>query len=112
MRQPDNARLKDPLVIVQALFYEPQSRDAVHIEWNDAIENDIMELKREVTDVFFKQGITKFILVAENVMNFHSGDKDYYAEWFEEVTDEDGWIVVLNMPEQTQYDFKRSCLHR
>ncbi len=81
-------------------------------EWNDAIENDIMELKREVSDHFFKQGITKFILIAENVLNFHSGDRDYYQEWFEEVTDENGWIVILNMPEQTQYDFRRSKLNR
>ena len=56
-------------------------------EWNDAIENDIMNLKREVTDKFFEFGITKFILIADNVLNFHSGDKDYYEEWFEEVTD-------------------------
>lgn len=81
-------------------------------EWNDAIENDIMELKREVTDVFFQQGITKFILIAENVLNFHSGDRDYYQEWFEEVTDENGWIVILNMPEATQYDFKKAKLNR
>lgn len=81
-------------------------------EWNDAIENDIMELKREVTDVFFYEGITKFIFIAENVLNFHSGDKDYYQEWFEEVTDEEGWIVILNMPEQTQYDFKHARLNR
>ncbi len=79
-------------------------------EWNDAIENDIMHLKREVIDPFFKEGITKFILIAENVLNFHSGDKDYYQEWFEEVTDADGWIVCLNMPEQTQYDFKKAKL--
>jgi hypothetical protein len=71
-----------------------------------------MELKREVIDVFFYEGITKFIFIAENVLNFHSGDKDYYQEWFEEVTDENGWIVVLNMPEQTQYDFKRAKLNR
>ena len=81
-------------------------------EWNDAIENDIMELKREVTDVFFYEGITKFIFIAENVLNFHSGDKDYYQEWFEEVTDEDGWIAILNMPEQTQHDFKHARLNR
>ena len=81
-------------------------------EWNDAIENDIMELKREVTDVFFKQGITKFILIAENVLNFHSDIKDYYEEWFEEVTDENGWVVIVNMPEQTQHDFKKAKLNR
>jgi hypothetical protein len=81
-------------------------------EWNDAIENDIMELKREVIDPFFYQGITKFIVIAENVLNFHSGDKDYYQEWFEEVTDEAGWVVILNMPEQTQQDFKHARLNR
>ena len=81
-------------------------------EWNDAIENDIMELKREVIDHFLYLGITKFIFIAENVLNFHSGDKDYYQEWFDEVTEEDGWVVILNMPEQTQYDFKRARLNR
>jgi hypothetical protein len=81
-------------------------------EWNDAIENDIMELKREVIDPFTSFGITKFILVAENVLNFHSGDRDYYEEWFEEVTDENGWIICLNMPVQTQHDFKRAKINR
>ena len=81
-------------------------------EWNDAIENDIMTLKREVIDVFEQNGITKFIFIAENVLNFHSGDKDYYEEWYEEVSDNNGWIVCLNMPEQTQYDFKKAKLNR
>jgi hypothetical protein len=81
-------------------------------EWNDAIENDIMELKREVMDVFFAEGITKFILIAENVLNFHSGDKDYYEEWYEEVSDQEGWITCLDMPEQTENEFKRVKLTR
>jgi hypothetical protein len=80
-------------------------------EWNDAIENDIMQLKREVADWFRQEGISKYILIAENVLNFHSGDKDYYQEWYEEVTEDEGWIVCLNMPEQTQYDFKRKNLN-
>jgi len=80
-------------------------------EWNDAIENDIMTLKRDVIDQLFSQGITKFILITENVLNFHSGDRDYYEEWFDEVTDENGWIVSLNMPEATQYDFRKRKLN-
>jgi hypothetical protein len=80
-------------------------------EWNDAIENDIMTLKRDVIDEMFAEHITKFILITENVLNFHSGDKDYYEEWFEEVTNEGGWIVALNMPEQTQYDFRKKKLN-
>jgi hypothetical protein len=81
-------------------------------EWNDAIENDIMELKREVADVFMQQGISKFIFIAENVLNFHSSDKEYYEEWYEELSDAEGWVVILNMPEQTQYDFRKARLNR
>lgn len=80
-------------------------------EWNDAIENDIMELKREVIEKLQDEKINKFILVTENVLNFHSGDKDYYEEWFDEVTDDNGWIIALNMPEQTQQDFKKRKLN-
>jgi hypothetical protein len=65
-----------------------------------------------VIDVFEANGISKFILIAENVLNFHSGDRDYYEEWFEEISDSHGWIVILNMPESTQYDFKKSKLDR
>lgn len=81
-------------------------------EWNDAIENDIMNLKRDVADKFIYEGITKFILITENVLNFHSGDRDYYEEWYDELNEKDGWVVALNMPEQTQYDFKRAKLNR
>ena len=80
-------------------------------EWNDAIENDIMQLKRDVIDQLLHEKIFKYILITENVLNFHSSDKEYYEEWFEQVTDEEGWIVALNMPEATQYDFKRKKIN-
>ncbi|PWT99521.1 MAG: hypothetical protein C5B52_10355 [Bacteroidetes bacterium] len=81
-------------------------------EWNDAIENDIMTLRREVTDFLFTEGITKFILIAENVLNFHSSDDSYYEDWFQELEDENGWVVILNMPEQSQHDFRKAHLDR
>lgn len=81
-------------------------------EWNDAIENDIMTLKREVVDVMIAQGIRRFILLAENVLNFHSSDACYYEEWLEEIRDEDGWVVILNMPASSQQDFRKSRLTR
>ena len=79
-------------------------------EWNDAIENDIMTIRRDITDILFKEGITKFILIAENVLNFHSSDDSYYEEWREQLEDDHGWVVVLDMPEQSKYDFKRARL--
>lgn len=81
-------------------------------EWNDAVENDIMQLKRSVIDEMEAKGICKYIFVAENVLNFHSSDTEYYEEWYEEVKDEGGWIVIVNMPEQTQYDFRRTHIDR
>lgn len=81
-------------------------------EWNDAIENDIMILRRDVTDRLFEKGIKKFILIAENVLNFHSSDREYYEEWYENVTDEDGWIVCIGMPAATQHDFIKMKLNR
>ena len=32
-------------------------------EWNDAIDNDIMTMKRNIIDTLIAQGITKFILI-------------------------------------------------
>jgi hypothetical protein len=81
-------------------------------EWNDAIENDIMTLKRDVIDVMMGNRINKFILIVENVLNFHSGDKDYYQEWYDENKESGGWVVALNMSEATQYDFRRKKLDR
>jgi len=72
-------------------------------EWNDAIENDIMLLKREVIEPMMGNGISKFILIGENVLNFHSSDECYYEEWFEEV--EDGWIAIINFHEHVIKEF-------
>ncbi|MEO1055147.1 MAG: hypothetical protein AAFX87_31220 [Bacteroidota bacterium] len=66
-------------------------------EWNDAINNDIMNFKRNIIEHLLRQGINKFILMGENIMNFHGSDDCYYEEWFEEV--EDGWIAGVNFPD-------------
>lgn len=63
-------------------------------EWNDTLHNDIMHLKRNVIDYMIGEGINKFILIGENVLNFHGSDDCYYEEWFDDV--EDGWIAALN----------------
>ena len=67
-------------------------------EWNDAIQNDIMEMKRHVMEPLIDEGITRFILICENVLNFHASDDCYYEEWSEECRDgfNGGWITFLN----------------
>lgn len=75
-------------------------------EWNDAINNDVMLFKREVAEILMANGITKFILIGENVLNFHSSDDCYYEEWFQDL--EDGWIVALNFQEHVLDEFRRN----
>jgi hypothetical protein len=79
-------------------------------EWNDAIENDIMTLRRDITDHLYAFGITKYIIVGENVLNFHSSDQDYYEEWREQLEDDHGWVVILNFPNQSKHDFIKARL--
>lgn len=75
-------------------------------EWNDAINNDVMLLKREIAEILMANGVTKFILIGENVLNFHCSDDCYYEEWFQDL--EDGWIVALNFQEHVLEEFRRS----
>ncbi len=100
---------------LKILFVDYESKFAIIEmigEWNDAIENDIMYLKREVTDKLMYEGITKFIFIAENVYNFHSGDRDYYEEFYDELSEEEGWAVLVNMQPGAQHDFLQRKLNR
>jgi hypothetical protein len=73
-------------------------------EWNDAIENDIMTLKRDLIEPMMEKGIQYFILIGENVLNYHYSDDCYYEEWFDEV--EDGWIAMVNFHEHVLSEFR------
>ncbi|MBS1646014.1 MAG: hypothetical protein JST67_01600 [Bacteroidetes bacterium] len=75
-------------------------------EWNDAINNDIMLLKRELIDELLAVGITKFVLMGENVLNFHASDDSYYEEWFED-HGEEGWIAFVNFREHVLKEFQQ-----
>ena len=75
-------------------------------EWNDAIGNDIMIFKRDIVDEIMRYGVNKFILIAENVLNFHSSDDSYYEEWFDDVGE--GWITLLNTRKHVSQDMRKS----
>jgi hypothetical protein len=75
-------------------------------EWNDCLYDDIMFLKRDMIDQMIESGIYKFILICENVLNFHAGDDDYYEEWYEDVRDEEGWIVFVNALQHVEEEMR------
>jgi hypothetical protein len=93
---------------IKVLFVDYQENFAIIEligEWNDAIGNDIMMLKRDIIDEMLKEGINKYILIGENVLNFHASDESYYEEWFEDVGD--GWIAALNFRDHVLKEFTR-----
>lgn len=75
-------------------------------EWNDALYNDIMLLKREILELLMDEGISRFIMIGENVLNFHASDDSYYEEWFQDVNE--GWIALLNFREHVLDEFRRA----
>jgi len=75
-------------------------------EWNDILYNDIMHLYRNVIEELMAEDICYFILIGENVLEFHSDSADYYEEWFDNLGD--GWIIGLNFREHVTHEFTES----
>ncbi len=81
-------------------------------EWNDAIGNDVMHFKRNVIEKMLDAGISKYVLIMENVLNFHGDGDDYYAEWAEECQDSfnGGWIAMVNTFDHVLDELKHTRL--
>lgn len=79
-------------------------------EWNDAVHNDIMEMMKGIITPLLAAGIVKFLLIGENILNFHESDDSYYEEWYEEIKDSDGWIMALNFRDHITSEMKAAGL--
>jgi len=77
-------------------------------EWNDTLYNDIMYLYQEVIEPLFDRGIIYYILIGENVLNFHADTSDYYEEWSDNLGD--GWIVCLNFRKHLIDEFTNASI--
>lgn len=105
---PQWDEIGSPTLFIKILFTDYDEGYAVIEmmgEWNDAIGNDIMILKRDIIEPMMQEGINKFILIGENVLNFHYSDDCYYEEWFDEV--EEGWIAMINFHDHVIREFER-----
>jgi hypothetical protein len=79
-------------------------------EWNDTIYNDVMFLKRDIIDFMIKKGIYRYIIIAENVLNFHGSDDSYYEEWWDDIKEDDGWVAILNTHKHVEEEMLRTHL--
>lgn len=77
-------------------------------EWNDALNNDIMFIKREVIDHLLHRDINKFVILCDNVLNFHGDDDSYYEEWYDDASEEGGWVTFVNVQEHVMREMEMS----
>src|SRR5690606_20478369 len=77
---------------------------------NDCLHNDIMFLKRNVIDILTNHNVFKFVLLCDNVLNFHLSDDSYYEEWWDDVKMDDGWICFVNIFDHVEDEMKRGFL--
>ncbi|MCB0396517.1 MAG: hypothetical protein KDD36_07680 [Flavobacteriales bacterium] len=105
---PQWDNIGSPTLYIKILFADYEEGFAIIEligEWNDCLYNDIMTLKRDIIEHLSSEGINKYILIGENVLNFHASDDCYYEEWFDDV--EDGWIAMVNFREHVLDEFRR-----
>jgi len=80
-------------------------------EWNDCLYNDIMFLFENIVLPLINEGIKQFIVIGENVLNFHGSENDYYGAWYEEISERDGWIIFLNSLEHVEEEMRLHRVH-
>ena len=105
---PQWDEIGSPTLFIKILFAEYSEGYAIIEllgEWNDCLHNDIMFLKRDIIDHLIQYGINKFILIGENVLNFHASDDSYYEEWFDDI--DEGWIAFINFRDHVLKEFQR-----
>lgn len=79
-------------------------------EWNDLITNDILGFLKGTIYPLISEGITKFMIICENILNFHGDDNSYYEEWYEEIQDNDGWICFVNISDHVYKEMRKASL--
>lgn len=80
-------------------------------EWNDCLSNDILFFRQNLVDWLGREGITKYILVMDHVLNFHGSDDCYYEEWLEDIYEEGGYVCMINVLDHVIDELEKTGIH-
>ena len=72
--------------------------------WNDLLINDYRLLLENCLEPLQLNGISKFALIMENVLNIYPGSDEYYESFQEEL--EDGWITMIRAREHVKRELE------
>ncbi len=79
-------------------------------EWNDILYNDIMLLKTNLINPLIDNSITKYIILCDNVLNYHGDDNSYYEEWWDDIKEDNGMICFVNTLLHVTQEMERAQL--
>jgi hypothetical protein len=69
-----------------------------------------MYFKNEILDKLANKGIYKFIIAMDNVYNFHSDEDDYYMEFYEDISEYNGFLCFINTFDHVAKEMERARL--
>jgi hypothetical protein len=76
-------------------------------EWNDLFENDFRLLVQNCLELLEREGITKFVLICENVFQAYFQDTEYYEAFQDVLTDNEGWMFLLRVRNDVLQELNR-----
>jgi hypothetical protein len=76
-------------------------------EWNDLFENDFRLLVQNCLEVLEQAGITRFVLICENVFQAYFQDTEYYEAFQDVLMENEGWIFLLRIRNDVLQELNR-----
>jgi len=76
--------------------------------WNDLLLNDFRLLLEACLEPLYHEGVSRFVLVMENVLNVYPGSDEYYEAFEEDL--EEGWVCMLRAREHVKKEFEKNDL--
>lgn len=75
-------------------------------DWNDCTDIDIKSILENLIHPLFQEGVSRFLLIGENILNFHGDYPDYYEEIRDLLEDDGGYFMLLNLRQHVIEEMK------
>lgn len=78
--------------------------------WNDLIQNDFRLLVDNCLEWLRSNGVSRFILITENVLNIYVEADDYYQAFQDDL--EEGWMALVGLREHVMAELEKYQIGR
>ena len=88
----------------------------IHPQW-DFFGSETLYLKLIYCDYKKNTAVIEFIgewndCIANDILEFFGAGNDYYEEWYEDIKDDGGYIIAINLREHIMEEMYQSNIHQ